>query len=151
MLTNGRGGMERGVPVADAAGTRCWLVSGDGDRSAGLRSHRAGCSPICTVLGFVGRWQGGVWAQLTAGHRHTQGVRRGPRAASAWTEGSHSLCGTRHYFQAEFLSPTHMTLDSLSPQLHLCFLLHTQPRSSEAPGRGERPAPFKRRNHFHLA
>lgn len=71
MLTNGRGGMERGVPVADAAGTQCWLVSGDGDRSAGLRSHRAGCSPICTVLGFVGRWQGGVWAQLTAGHRHT--------------------------------------------------------------------------------
>lgn len=86
--------MERGVPVADAAGTQCWLVSGDGDRSAGLRSHRAGCSPICAVLGFVGRWQGGVWAQLMAGHRHTQGVRRGPQAASAWTEGSHSLCGT---------------------------------------------------------
>lgn len=65
------------VPVADAAGTQCWLVSGDGDRSAGLRSHRAGCSPICAVLGFVGRWQGGVWAQLTAGHStHTGGKAR---------------------------------------------------------------------------
>lgn len=46
--------MERGVLVADASGMQCWLVSGDGDRSAGLRSHWVGCSPICTVLGLVG-------------------------------------------------------------------------------------------------
>ena len=50
----GREGTERGVSVADAAGMQCWLISGDGDRSAGLRSHRVGCSPICAVLGLGG-------------------------------------------------------------------------------------------------
>lgn len=70
-----------------------------------------GCSPICAVLGLVGRRQGRVWAQLTAGHRHTPGVRRGPRA-SLLHEGFIVFVVPWHSFRAGVLSPTHVTLDS---------------------------------------